>query len=80
MSYPDPTDCLTDEEEDAAYMASLEHCPDVCPACGSNDLHSASLGDEAAISCCDCVWIATIASFQPDSPSTVATSAGDQQK
>jgi len=48
------------------YMASLEACPEVCPACWSNDLHSASLNGEDAISCCDCVWIATIASFQAD--------------
>jgi hypothetical protein len=37
-----------------------------CPACGSTDLHSALLNGEDAISCCDCVWIATIASFQAD--------------
>ena len=45
------------------YMQSLEATPDVCPACGSDDLHSASLGGESAISCGGCVWIATIASF-----------------
>jgi hypothetical protein len=53
---------VEDHAEDA-YMKSLEACPEVCPACGSDDLHSASLGGEAAISCGGCVWIATIASF-----------------
>jgi hypothetical protein len=63
-SYPwgEPRD---DDEPDAERMAQLEHCPEVCPACGSDDLHSALLGGEEAISCCDCVWAAIIASFQP---------------
>lgn len=52
-----------DDPDEEAYLESLINTPDVCPACGSDDLHSASLGGEAAISCCDCVWIATIASF-----------------
>lgn len=56
-----------EDEEYNAYMADLENCPETCPACGSTDLHSASLNGEDAISCCDCVWIATIASFQPTS-------------
>jgi dissimilatory sulfite reductase (desulfoviridin) alpha/beta subunit len=54
-----------DEIEDD-YMKSLESCPKVCPACSSDDLHSALLNGESAISCGGCVWIATIASFQAD--------------
>jgi hypothetical protein len=46
-------------------LAALEHCPETCPACGSGDLHGASIGGEEAIACCDCVWAATIESFQP---------------
>jgi hypothetical protein len=61
-----PPDDLSDEQEEAQYMALLENCPEECPACGSKDLHTASLGGEAAMSCCDCTWIATIASFQPE--------------
>lgn len=34
---------------------------DQCPACGSTDLHSASLGGEAAVACCDCTWAVTYA-------------------
>lgn len=56
-----------DQFDEEAYMAALELTPEECPACGSTDLHSASLNGEAAISCCDCVWIATIASFQATS-------------
>ena len=53
------------EEDGSNRLEELSHCPESCPACGSDDLHSAALGDEEAIACCDCVWIATIASFQP---------------
>lgn len=52
-------------DEDQERLAALEHCPTECPACGSDDLHSALVGGEEGISCCDCVWAATIESFQP---------------
>lgn len=57
-----------DDFDESAYMASLELTPDRCPACGSDDLHSASLDGDDAISCGDCEWIATIASFQRRTP------------
>jgi hypothetical protein len=65
-----------EDREEAEYMKSLEACPEVCPACGSDDLHSASLGGEAAISCGGCVWIATIASFQSDQAPSGGTDHG----
>lgn len=57
------TDAGDPPDDDDEYLRSLEGTPETCPACGSDDLHSASLGGEAAISCGSCVWIATIASF-----------------
>lgn len=55
-----------DDQADREREMLLDNCPEFCPACGSGDLHSALLGGEEAISCCDCVWAATIASFQSD--------------
>lgn len=34
---------------------------DQCPACGSDDLHSALIGGEEGVSCCDCTWAVTYA-------------------
>ena len=58
-----------------------EYCPDECPACGSTDLHSASLGGEAAVSCCDCVWIATYASLRENyDPSSWCSACGARRQ
>jgi len=53
-----------DDDDETLYMASLELAPTRCPACGSDDLHSAALDDKDAISCGECEWIATLESFQ----------------
>jgi len=54
------SDAHLSSEPDLSYEELVDkYGVDQCPACGSTDLHSASLDDEAAVSCCDCIWIQT---------------------
>jgi len=52
-----PEDIRDDDEKDEADRnALLAKVPEVCPACGCDDLHSGSVGGQDAVCCMNCVW------------------------
>lgn len=55
------SEAMNDRAAAVTENPDLQFTPEECPVCFSTDLHSASLNNEAAVSCCDCDWIATYA-------------------